>query len=189
MLAAACRDHEIIGFDYRSRHSTATSRRVEPHTLLAWYGRWYLIAHDTHHDDWRTFRVDRITAPTPTRHRAPPRHIPGGDPVAYLQHTLATAPYRYTATAIVHAPADVVRAHSHALPDRIRPLDKRRCQVDVSDDSLEYIAQHLLTLGAEFTLDTRNDIRETLQHIATRLHRGLNHKSSAGEPSADDLAG
>lgn len=35
VLAAACRDHEIVTFDYTTRDDTQTSRRVEPHGLVA----------------------------------------------------------------------------------------------------------------------------------------------------------
>ncbi|MCC3771282.1 YafY family protein, partial [Streptomyces sp. UNOC14_S4] len=48
LLANACRDHEIVTFDYTTRHGTPSSRRTEPHSLVPAAGRWYLIAYDTH---------------------------------------------------------------------------------------------------------------------------------------------
>jgi predicted DNA-binding transcriptional regulator YafY len=59
VVAAACRDHELLRFDYSGRDGRPGARRVEPRNLVAWYGRWYLIAFDTDRADWRTFRLDR----------------------------------------------------------------------------------------------------------------------------------
>ncbi|MGW6055740.1 helix-turn-helix transcriptional regulator [Streptomyces sp. NPDC055189] len=53
-------------------------RRVQPHHLVTWRGRWYLIAWDLDRDDWRTFRADRMHPRTPTGPRFTPRDLPGG---------------------------------------------------------------------------------------------------------------
>ena len=52
-------------------------RRAEPHHLVTRGGRWYLVAWDLDRDDWRTFRVDRITPRVPTGPRFAPRELPG----------------------------------------------------------------------------------------------------------------
>ncbi|MGW6985743.1 helix-turn-helix transcriptional regulator, partial [Streptomyces sp. NPDC054932] len=66
MPAVACRDHEVLTFDCATRAGTAAARRVEPQHLVASGDLWYLLAHDTGRNDWRIFRLDRITDPTPT---------------------------------------------------------------------------------------------------------------------------
>ncbi|MFI7238784.1 helix-turn-helix transcriptional regulator [Streptomyces cyaneofuscatus] len=53
-------------------------RRVEPHHLVTWGRRWYLVAWDLERGDWRTFRADRIAPRTPTGPRFTPRELPGG---------------------------------------------------------------------------------------------------------------
>ncbi|MFH8616154.1 helix-turn-helix transcriptional regulator [Streptomyces sp. NPDC017979] len=63
---------------------TAESRRVEPHHLVAWRHRWYLVAWDLDRADWRTFRVDRIRPRTPTGPRFTPRPLPGGSVSAFV---------------------------------------------------------------------------------------------------------
>ncbi|MGH3736621.1 MAG: helix-turn-helix transcriptional regulator [Micromonosporaceae bacterium] len=171
-LAAARRDHEIIGYRYQSRHGTASDRRVEPHSLVAAYGRWYLVAYDTRAEGWRTFRADRISDPRHTRHHFPERDLPAPDPATFLAQHLANAPYRYTARVTVHAPAEVVQARTGALPARVTPLDENTCAVNVSDDSLERITQHLVALGADFALDTvPPELRDQLHSLAGRLTR------------------
>src|SRR5215468_5749202 len=74
VIAAACRDHELLRFDYTA-HSGAVSRRsVEPYRLVNDRRRWYLVAWDTDREGWRTFRADRIQLRTrPARALCPRR--------------------------------------------------------------------------------------------------------------------
>lgn len=88
-LSTAARAHEVLRFDYASPRphaelEPAQSRRVEPHHLVASHGRWYLVAFDLVHDDWRIFRADRITPRSPTGPRFVPQEIPGGDVTEYV---------------------------------------------------------------------------------------------------------
>src|SRR4051812_4308217 len=78
-IAAACRDGECLRFEYASRDGAATRRHVEPHALVNRGRRWYLVAWDRGREDWRTFRVDRLTRPAPAGRRvAPPPPPPPG---------------------------------------------------------------------------------------------------------------
>ncbi|MGW1196685.1 helix-turn-helix transcriptional regulator [Streptomyces sp. NPDC002536] len=167
-LAVACRDHEIIAFDYTARHGTATRRRAEPCHLVASGNLWYLLAHDSDKDDWRLFRLDRITDVTPTGRRVPPRAVPGDDPAAYVAARLSAAPTRYRAIATVHAPADRIRARAPGLATRLKPVDERTCRVDASDDYLPRIAQTLAGLDADYALDADPDVVEHLRAAARR---------------------
>ncbi|GAB3895989.1 hypothetical protein GCM10027612_49640 [Microbispora bryophytorum subsp. camponoti] len=75
-LSAAVHAGEVLRFDYAAASPQEADddgvltppRRVEPHHLVTWGGRWYLVAWDLDREDWRTFRADRITpAPPPGR--------------------------------------------------------------------------------------------------------------------------
>lgn len=169
-LAVACRDHEIITFDYTTRQGTASRRRVEPCHLVDSGGLWYLIAHDTDKDDWRLFRLDRTTDATPTGRRVPPRPIPGDDPAAFVASRLSAAPTRYRAIATIHAPADHVRVRTRGLATRLTPIDAHTCRLDASDDHLPRIAQTLAGLDCDYTLDADP---ETIEHLRTTAHRTL----------------
>ena len=63
VLAGGCRDRECVRFGYRARDGEFARREVEPHALVNRGRRWYLVCWDRGRDDWRTFRVDRITEP------------------------------------------------------------------------------------------------------------------------------
>ncbi|MGI5341451.1 helix-turn-helix transcriptional regulator [Streptomyces sp. CA-181903] len=185
-LAAACRDHETVAFDYTTRHGTTASRRVEPHHLVASSGLWYLLARDTERDDWRVFRLDRVTDPTPTRRRFVPGAVPGQDPAAYVARKIATAPVRHRALVTVHAPADTVRRRTGALADRVRPLDDTTCAVDCSGDSLSRIAQTLAAVDADYTLDADPEVTDHLHRTAERTRRALHTavRTGGGPPKA-----
>jgi predicted DNA-binding transcriptional regulator YafY len=156
VLAIACRDHELVAFDYRRRDGSASHRRVEPHALVSAYRRWLLLAFDPGAGDWRIFRVDRISAPTPTRWRFTPRPIPDGDAAEYVGRSLAAAPYRYNARVVVRAPASRVQAAlMQPLPGKVIPLDADSCEVRCGADDLRLIAHDLLDielLGVEFEI-------------------------------------
>ncbi|WP_187357151.1 helix-turn-helix transcriptional regulator [Actinomadura sp. CNU-125] len=86
-LGAAVHAREVLRFDYASPRGTAADpppRRVEPHHLVTWGGRWYLVAWDLDRDDWRTFRADRVTPRVPTGPRFAPRELPAADVAAFV---------------------------------------------------------------------------------------------------------
>ncbi|MFD7654936.1 helix-turn-helix transcriptional regulator [Actinosynnema sp. NPDC059797] len=165
VLAAACRDHEVVAFTHRG-----AERRVEPYRLVTAQRRWYLLAHDPSRDDWRTFRVDRLGAPRATGRRFAPRPLPG-DPAEHVARSLTRAPYRHTATARVAAPADVVRARLVvALPGKVEPVDEGTCLVRLGADAAGPIAADLALLDADYVLeDVSPDLPAALAEVAARL--------------------
>ncbi|WP_284285156.1 WYL domain-containing protein [Arsenicicoccus piscis] len=40
-------------------------REIEPHHLVVWAGRWYLVARDARERTWHTYRVERTRPRTP----------------------------------------------------------------------------------------------------------------------------
>ena len=82
-VSVAIRAREVLRFDYGDA-TDRPPRRVEPHHLVTHTGRWYLVAWDLEHDEWRLFRVDRLRPRTPTGPRFVMRGIPGGDVGEYV---------------------------------------------------------------------------------------------------------
>src|SRR5690348_1049851 len=79
VIAAACRDLERLRFAYRRRDGSRSRREVEPHALINHGRRWYLVAWDRGREDWRTFRLDRVTGPAATGVRFTARRLPARD--------------------------------------------------------------------------------------------------------------
>ncbi|MEU0561292.1 WYL domain-containing protein [Dactylosporangium sp. NPDC006015] len=88
VTAAAIANHERLRFRYRDE-----DRHVEPRALVTAGRRWYLLAFDLDRDDWRTFRLDRVTRLAATGARAVTREMPGGDVAAFVaSRTMQMAP-------------------------------------------------------------------------------------------------
>src|SRR4051794_23105974 len=105
VIAAACRDSECLRFAYRRRDGTESRREVEPHSVVNRGRRWYLVAWDRRREDWRTFRIDRLTKPASTGARFASRSLPAKDAAAYVERSITAAPSRFEARVMLRAPA------------------------------------------------------------------------------------
>jgi predicted DNA-binding transcriptional regulator YafY len=171
-LAAACRDHEGIRFDY-ANHAARTGRReVEPYRLVNWGRRWYLLAYDLGRSDWRTFRVDRMRLRTPNNPRFVPRPLPTDDVGAYVSGRAAAAAWRYRADVVVHAPAADVAARINPAVGTVEPLPGgRSCLLRTGADAVETLAVHLSLLDSDFTVAGPPELLAYLRVLADRYSR------------------
>lgn len=143
LIAGACRDHEEVRFDYQPPRGDESRRLVEPHQLLSAGHLWYLVAWDLRRNDWRTFRLDRLSRPTLAGARFTPREIPEGDAAAHLAASVASMPRQIEAVVAVGAPYDrVAEALSWAEPT---PLDTRSdsCTVRLRTNELDQLVAAL----------------------------------------------
>jgi predicted DNA-binding transcriptional regulator YafY len=170
-IAAACRDFECLRFGYRSREGAATRREVEPHSLVNLGRRWYLVAWDRAREDWRTFRVDRLTSPAASGRRFTARPLPAKDPAAYVEQSLAGARSRYEARVTVHAAMEEIQARLPWLAGSLRRLDPERCEYQTADDSLEWLAIRVAMLGADIEVHEPRELIEHLRVLGERLGR------------------
>lgn len=68
---------QMLRFDYRDAKGAQTTRLVEPQAMLILPPLWYLVAWDPGRNDFRRFRMDRISAPEPLPDTAfRRRHVP-----------------------------------------------------------------------------------------------------------------
>ncbi|TDO54770.1 putative DNA-binding transcriptional regulator YafY [Kribbella sp. VKM Ac-2527] len=176
-LASCCRDSEIIAFDYESRSGASSSRRVEPHQLVAVHGQWYLLAYDPERADWRTFRVDRISSVRPSRHHFTPRELPAPDALSYLEQSFATASYRHSVTLWVQLPADELRRNFYRwwLPGTVEADGVDSCVVRLTTESPELLIQYVaavVALGAEFTMQAPEQTAALIRDVGLRLASG-----------------
>ena len=171
-LASACRDHERLRFDYRAHDDTSTVRSVEPHRLVTWGRKWYLVAWDTERGDWRTFRVDRIEPRTPTGPRFTPRPLPEeGDLAAYVARGVSSAGFRFQARVTVHAPAAMVNARIHPAVGVVEAVDEHTCVLATGADSVETVAVYLGLLDADFEVSEPPELVARLRVLADRYRR------------------
>ncbi|MFK4271267.1 helix-turn-helix transcriptional regulator [Streptomyces milbemycinicus] len=166
VAAAAVAGHERLRFGYQSGDGSRTRRLVEPHRLVLAGRRWYLLAYDTERDDWRIFRVDRMTRLQPTGVRVPPRELPEKDAAAFVTRRMYSLAPTYEVRATLRLPAAQAAERLGAAPGELRPIDENSCELHGRADTLEWLASRLLMLGCEFQV---HEPPELLAHT----HRNL----------------
>ncbi|WP_434596354.1 helix-turn-helix transcriptional regulator [Streptomyces sp. A5-4] len=171
-LTAACRDHERLRFDYLDHAGTASRRVAEPHRVVNWGRRWYLVAWDVDREDWRTYRVDRVEPRLPTGPRFVPRELPGdGDVAAYVSRRVSAAAWRFRARVTVHAPAEAVAERVNPTVGVVEAVDATTCVLDTGAGSVESICVHLGLLGYDFEVTGPPEPLAHLRELAGRYAR------------------
>jgi predicted DNA-binding transcriptional regulator YafY len=169
-VAGAIRASERLRFDYVDHNDRLTTRTGEPHRLVVWGRRWYLLAWDVDRADWRTFRVDRITPKTPTGPRFTPRTLSDDEASEYVQRSAGTATWRYRARIRIHAPIDQVRA---SLPPAVEASadGPDRCIVRVGSDTPHQLALYIGLLDTDFDILEPSDLAQAFTRLAERYSR------------------
>lgn len=178
VVAQACRDDERLTFDYTAAGGAHTSRRTEPRQLVSLGRRWYLVAYDLDRDDWRSFRLDRMTAATRTGMRFRQRDLPGDDAAAFVDAGIR-ARTAVKATAELQAPAEQVRRTIGRWAEVIE-LDDHRCRVDIDADSMDWAVIAVGMSGGRVLNAAPPDYAERLQDWSDRLGATLRPHTSTG---------
>ncbi|MFJ7066448.1 helix-turn-helix transcriptional regulator [Streptomyces sp. NPDC101115] len=168
-LAGAVTGQERLRFGYRAGDGTETKRLVEPYRLVSTGRRWYLVAYDMGREDWRTFRVDRVSEPFPTGARFSPRELPAGDAAAYMARSMARAQPEIDLDVSFEAPAEFVAGR---LPAHLAPVPDgdTSCRLRVrTADSVEWLALRLALVDAAFTIHGPESLRAYAEELGARL--------------------
>ena len=192
LLAAACRDHELVRFAYRGRDGATSRRTVEPHALVALNRRWYVVAFDPGRGGWRTFRVDRTEGLSAGGARFRERVLPGRDPVAFVQRGLREVVHRYEARVVYHAPVDVVRRGAPREFAALEPLGPDACTIRLGDDELDWLALRIAITGVPFSVEGPPELRDRLAAFGDRFAaaaRGMGAADGGGSSSGRGVAG
>ena len=171
VIATACRDSECLRFGYRGRDGAESRREVEPHSLVNLGRRWYLVAWDRGREDWRTFRVDRLTGPAATGVRFRARTLPAKDAADYIAKSMSAWKHRFEARVTLHAPAEKVRRRFPSHWGPVEPIDDHTCEYRTGDDDLDWLALRIAMTGVEFEVHEPPELREHLRAMARRLDR------------------
>ncbi len=160
-----------FAFAYRSRDGAASRREVEPHSLVNHGRRWYLVAWDGLREDWRTFRIDRLTKPASTGVRFTSRTLPASDPAAFVRDSITGAPNRFEAVVILRVAAAEISSRVPASWGTIEPIDASTCEYRTSEDNLRWLALRLAMLDVDFEVREPPELLEHLRILASRLRR------------------
>jgi predicted DNA-binding transcriptional regulator YafY len=171
VIGAACRDSERLRFAYRDREGAESRREVDPHSLVNHHRRWYLVAWDRGRDDWRSFRVDRISKPAPQGVPCAERKLPAKDASAYLAKAISEMPTRFEARVVLKAPAEEVRKQFSSGWGKVKAIDGKSCEYRTGDDDLDWLALRIAMLGVEFEVREPPELVEHLAALSQRVGR------------------
>ncbi len=168
-LAQACRDDELVKFGYTARGADRTERRVEPLRLVSLGRRWYLVAYDRDRQDWRSFRLDRITDVAMTGQRFRPRQLPADDAPTFVQSGIRQMPQRYQVRVRIDGAASGVAA----VVDQWGTVEPQGdgCVLTMNVDSLEWPLMVLANLDADFEVESPAELQALVRGTAERFVR------------------
>ncbi len=171
-LSAAVHAREVLRFDYPGPDDgePRPPRRVEPHHVVTWGGRWYLVAWDLERDDWRTFRADRVAPRVPTGPRFTPRELPGGDVATFVAARFrgsdSSADWPCRGEVILDLPAAAVSDHTR--DGVVEALGPDRCRLAVGSWSWPALAASLGRFDADVEVVGPPELKEAFALLARR---------------------
>ncbi|HYI33968.1 MAG TPA: YafY family protein [Glaciibacter sp.] len=176
ILALACRDHERLRFRYVSAAGAETERRVEPHSLVSSARYWFLVVWDLDRDDWRTFRVDRMSALFNTRVRFTPRELPARDAAEFIEAALSgTATPTQRADVIIDLPIDQMREYFGVWAQGAEPEGATATRWPVAGGRFEEMVGALpwIERGVEYRIENNVEFSAFVREMAERMLRAV----------------
>ena len=171
-LAQACRDEERVRFAYTAADGEKTTRHVEPLRLVSLGRRWYLVAFDLLRQDWRTFRLDRLSAVRSTGMRFHPRQLPATDAAAFVRASIGSL---RDSQPLVEAEVSATEAELKSIIGRfasIEPVgDGKRCRVRMRVDNVDWAIFALGMVRAEFKVLHPPELLQELKEWSSRFSR------------------
>ncbi|MEU9961055.1 WYL domain-containing protein [Streptomyces sp. NPDC050982] len=176
-LGAAVHAREVLRFDYASPPGAGDGdpamtapRRAQPHHLVTWGGRWYLVAWDLDREDWRTFRADRITPRVPSGPRFTPRELPGGDVAAFVASRFrgsdGSVDWPCRGEVILDLPAAEVSRYSR--DGVVEELGPDRCRLVLGSWSWPGLAADIGRFDADIEVVGPAELRDAFAQLARR---------------------
>lgn len=172
-LGEAVRDGHWIRMTHRGGDGDERRRRVDPYRLVLSGRRWYLFAWDRERDDWRTFRLDRISAVTPARAPFPRRELPEEGLADHLERGFAGRGEHRTVSVLFDASAEEVAARIARIEGALEAVGPHQARYTARVDSHEWLAVVLALTGLPFTVEGPEEFARDTAALADRLHRSV----------------
>jgi len=166
-IAGAIRNRVRLRFTYSPSRSNPGERRVEPHRLVAADRGWYLSAFDEDREDWRLFRLDRMTDVTASTLTFQPR-ADAPDPVERLRRVPPEA-YRHAVIVRIDAPLQRVAEIFGPHAVRLTALDQHTTELRTGTDRPDAVPGWLAMLDAPYRVIGGDAIRAACHTTARRM--------------------
>lgn len=167
-LARATRDAERVRFGYEGFDGTQSDRHVEPHHVVPLNRYWYLIAWDLDRDDWRTFRLDRVSGPYTTNRIFELRTLPAPDPSTHIRQTIAALKSVHDVELVIVAPLAEVQRHIGPW-GAATALDTRTTRIEMHIPDLAWAVLMLAITNAEIVSVEPAELRQFLSDLGGRF--------------------
>lgn len=188
-IAGACRDRLELRFGYGTHDGTRSRRVVEPHRMVHLHGRWYLVAWDQTRDDWRTFRVDRITSRLALGRRCARREPPDPDLAAYVRRQVSAARGRFRARVRLHAPIDELEDKVPPWFGELSAIDDTCSLLEVGAGWIGGLAVHVASIGVDFSVLGPPEFAEEIRVLAERFARATDEVDPSAATDLPDPGG
>jgi predicted DNA-binding transcriptional regulator YafY len=169
-LALACRDSERIRFSYEDGRGAITDRVAEPYALVVASRNWFLVCWDVRREDWRTFRVDRMSRLFGTRRSFPPRALPAPDAATYVAASVASLRKRVSMDVLLTMPLAEARSAFGPWGAQITALDDTTTRWPVEGESFEHLFGALAWIppGIDYELVGDPELLDFVRSVAAR---------------------
>jgi predicted DNA-binding transcriptional regulator YafY len=171
LLALGCRDSERLRFRYTDAAGEASSRVVEPYRLVPVARRWYLLAWDRERDDWRTFRLDRISDVFQTRVHFEPRPLSDEDARTRVEAALRWRSRSVSARVIADMPHPQLADHLGWYGRDVVADGPTRSVWPLEADSVENLVMALMWMprGIRYRVEGTPEVLEFLEAQSERF--------------------
>lgn len=171
LLALGCRDSERLRFKYTDAAGEASSRVVEPYRLVPVARRWYLLAWDRERDDWRTFRLDRMSDVFQTRVHFEPQAMTDDDARTRVETALRWRSRNVTARVIAELPHPQLAEHLGWYGRDVAALGATHSVWPLEAETVENLVMALMWLprGVRYRVEGPPEVLEFLSAQAERF--------------------
>lgn len=169
LFATTAHTHQHVRFDYISRSGKHTGRRVEPYRQVLLGRRWYLLGWDHDRADWRTYRIDRISALSVPGTTFAPRELPTDDPVSFVQNHSQFPRTSQRGVVRFAAPVSVVSEKLIAEAGSLEAIDDTSCRYIASAESWEWLSVTLAAIGVPYTIESPPELISYSRKLADRI--------------------
>lgn len=184
-LVQACATHRLVRLGYRSEAGSEWVTKVEPWSVVARHGRWYLLCRLVRSQGIRTYRLDRVTS---IEVLDEPFEPPAGlDPVAALEENLA-AGWEYPTEVVIKAPRELAEQWLPRSVGRLEAIDEANCRLTGTTSTPDWYAEVLASLPVEFTIVSGPELQDAARTIGERLVTAASGRQPDGTHSEASTA-
>lgn len=166
LIEEAVRSYRCLQIDYDSIESGRTTRTVEPYFIVFRGRAFYFVAYCRLRTDFRTFRMDRVLAVTPSTELFRPRADIDAQSYFAGSWEVYSGDWYDVVVEFSGSAARVIRGGTHHADEQVEVIRDGRVRYRVHVRGLEEIERWLLGFGPEALVIAPESLREAISRTA-----------------------